>query len=109
MVKEFDIYLKRRITECDLIVYSLPYRDGLTATNRIILESCIESYTLQKFVAMQFGSELVSHIDKMIKTCYERLNWGTAISADAVFQTGRMAGWLLTQKCPVSICGNMNL
>ena len=86
MVKEFDIYLKRRITECDLIVYSLPYRDGLTATNRIILESCIESYTLQKFVAMQFGSELVSHIDKMIKTCYERLNWGTAISADAVFQ-----------------------
>lgn len=29
MAKEFDIYLKRRITECDLIVYSLPYRDGL--------------------------------------------------------------------------------
>lgn len=42
MVKEFDIYLKRRITECDLIVYSLPYRDGLTATNRIILESCMQ-------------------------------------------------------------------
>ena len=76
MVKEFDIYLKRRITECDLIVYSLPYRDGLTATNRIILESCIESYTLQKFVAMQFGSELVSHIDKMIKTCYEEAELG---------------------------------
>lgn len=87
MVKEFDIYLKRRITECDLIVYSLPYRDGLTATNRIILESCLESYTLQKFVAMQLGSELVSHIDKMIKTCYERLNWGTTINANAVFQT----------------------
>lgn len=87
MVKEFDIYLKRRITECDLIVYSLPYRDGLTATNRVILESCLESYTLQKFVAMQLGSELVSHIDKMIKTCYERLNWKTAINANAVFQT----------------------
>lgn len=87
MAKEFDIYLKRRITECDLIVYSLPYRDGLTATNRIILESCLESYTLQKFVAMQLGSELVSHIDKMIKTCYERLNWGTTIDANAAFQT----------------------
>lgn len=87
MAKEFDIYLKRRITECDLIVYSLPYRDGLTATNRIILESCLESYTLQKFVAMQLGSELVSHIDKMIKTCYERLNWGTAIDVNAAFQT----------------------
>lgn len=87
MVKEFDIYLKRRITECDLIVYSLPYRDGLTATNRIILESCLESYTLQKFAALQLGSELVSHIDKMIKTCCERLNWNTAVDVSAVFQT----------------------
>lgn len=85
MVKEFDIYLKKRITECDLIVCSLPYRDGLTATNRIILESCLESYILQKFAAVQLGSELVSHIDTMIKTCYERLNWNTSIDTSAVF------------------------
>lgn len=43
MVKEFDIYLKRRITECDLIVYSLPYRDGLTATNRIIWKAALKA------------------------------------------------------------------
>ncbi len=45
MAKEFDIYLNKRLTECDIIVYSIPFRDGLTATNRMILESCLESYT----------------------------------------------------------------
>ena len=30
MAKEFDIYLNKRLTECDIIVYSIPFRDGLT-------------------------------------------------------------------------------
>lgn len=29
-MKEFDIYLNKRLTECDIIVYSIPYRDRLT-------------------------------------------------------------------------------
>lgn len=87
MAKEFDIYLNKRLTECDIIVYSIPFRDGLTATNRMILESCIESYTLQKFIAVATDSELISHIEKMIKICRERLNLGTALGADAEFQT----------------------
>ena len=75
MAKEFDIYLNNRLTECDIIVYSIPYRDGLTAIHKLILESCIESYTLYKFVAAQTNSELVQHIDEMLKTCYERLDY----------------------------------
>lgn len=87
MAKEFDIYLNKRLTECDIIVYSIPYRDGLTAVNKLILESCLENYILQKFVAIQTGSELISHIDKMIKTCYERLGLSVQIKASAKFQT----------------------
>lgn len=87
MAKEFDIYLNNRLTQCDIIVYSIPFRDGLTAAHRIILESCLESYALQKFIAVQANSELVSHIDEMIKTCIERLNWGTDLKASADFQT----------------------
>lgn len=87
MAKEFDIYLNNRLTQCDIIVYSIPFRDGLTAAHRMILESCLESYVLQKFVAVQTNSELVSHIDEMIKICIERLNWGTSIDVSADFQT----------------------
>lgn len=86
-MKEFDIYLNKRLTECDIIVYSIPYRDGLTAMNQMILESCVESYTLTKFVALQTGSELVSHIDDMLKICQEKLNYGVMIGASAEFET----------------------
>lgn len=86
MAKEFDIYLNNRLTQCDIIVYSIPYRDGLTVMNRLILETCLESYTLQKFIAVQSGSMLVSHIDKMIKTCLERLNHGVVVGTSAEFQ-----------------------
>lgn len=86
-MKEFDIYLNERLTECDIIVYSIPYRDGLTAINRLILESCIENYTLTKFIAVQTGSELVSHIDEMLKICNERLNNVVKLSVLADFDT----------------------
>jgi len=84
-MKEFDIYLNKRLTECDIIVYSIPFREGLTVMNRLILESCIEHYELMKFIAVQTGSELVAHIDEMLKTCYERLNLGTEIDVSAEF------------------------
>ena len=87
MAKEFDIYLKNRLTQCDIIVYSIPYRDGLTAANRIVLESCLESYALQKFIAEEVGSELTSHIDKMIKVCSERLGIGAGLDTSLEFQT----------------------
>lgn len=87
MAKEFDIFLNERLHQCDIIVYSIPYRDGLTVMERMILETCLESYTLHKFAAIQSGSmELVSHIDKMIKTCLERLNEGVEIGTSAEFQ-----------------------
>jgi len=86
MAKEFDIYLNKRLTECDIIVYSIPYRDGLTVFERLVLESCIENYTLQKFIAVQTGSELVAHIDEMLKTCHERLNESIELSTSAEFE-----------------------
>ena len=104
MAKEFDIYLNNRLTECDILVYSIPYRDGLTAIHKLILESCIESYTLQKFVAVQTGSELVHHIDEMLKTCYERLSYATELDVTATFQThyslySDTAGIIMSAEC----------
>lgn len=104
MAKEFDIYLNNRLTECDILVYSIPYRDGLTAIHKLILESCIESYTLQKFVAIQNLSELVHHIDEMLKTCYERLSYATELDVTATFQThyslySDTAGIIMSAEC----------
>lgn len=83
MAKEFDVRLNHRLTECDIIVYSIPLRDGFTAFNRLILDSCIESYTLQKFIAAATGSELTARIDETLKTCYERLAPAAEIDVSA--------------------------
>ncbi|MBQ8619049.1 MAG: hypothetical protein IJ418_16255 [Clostridia bacterium] len=86
MAKEFDIYLNRRVVECDLMVLSLPFRDGLTADNRMILDTCIEAYTLYKFVAAQSNAAIEQHIDEMLKMCYEMLSVGMTAQAKADFQ-----------------------
>lgn len=83
MAKEFDIYLKRHLTECDLIVYSIPYYDGLTVTDRLIIDAALNGYILQKFAAVQMGSELTAHIDDMIKLCLEKLDMKTVLGATA--------------------------
>lgn len=81
MAKEFDIYLNRRLTECDILVYSIPYYDSLTVRERLILNSCIRQYTLIKYVAAESDLELRSHIDKMIKVCREKLNESAVVSS----------------------------
>lgn len=86
MAKEFDIYLRDRMVECDLLVYSIPYRDGISAANRLILEAALNGYLLHMAVATQMGLAVASHIDKMMKLCLEKLNMGVGLGAFADFK-----------------------
>lgn len=86
-MKEFDIYLRRRLTECNIIVYSIPFRDGLTIYNRMALESCLTHLVLQKFIAAQTGSALEAQIDELLGTVYERLHCGASLDASVEFAT----------------------
>lgn len=84
-MKEYDIYLKQRIHESKLFIYSIPYRDGVSVTNRLILESMLEYYTLQKMIALESKSELVAEIDGIINIVRERIGSGMEIQAKADF------------------------
>ena len=87
MAKEFDIYLRNRLVECDLLVYSIPYRDGISAANRLILEAALNGYLLHMAVATQMGLEVASHIDKMTKLCFEKLSMGIGLGISADFKS----------------------
>lgn len=80
MAIEFDLHLAQRLTECDMIISSLTFRDSLTVMDRMVIESCIDNYLLCKFIAAQTGSELVARVDRTLKQCYELLSSETAIS-----------------------------
>ena len=87
--KQFDVYLKDRLTQCDIFVYNLSFRDGISVTNRLILEACLDYYILQKLIAVNAGSTLVAHIDEMIKTVREMLSVGQEINSSALFSAER--------------------
>ena len=78
-MKDYDIYRKQHIHETEVLIYSLPYRDGITVTNRIILEAMLKYYTLQKAIAIQNQSEIVAEIDKIILTIQENVGSGLEI------------------------------
>lgn len=81
MAKEFNIYLRKHLMECDLLVYSIPYHDGISVTNRLILEAALNGYFLYKFAATQMETEIEAHIDQMIKLCLEKLSMGAELGA----------------------------
>lgn len=87
MAKEFDIFLNRRLTECDMIVWSLTYREQLSITEQLILETCLECYTLLKSMAVRNDTSLAAHIEQMRKICLERLTNHYILSSYADFRT----------------------
>ena len=57
-MKEYDIFLKQRLTEGSIIVYSLPFRDGVSAVNRVVLRAMLSYFSLQKKIAGDGGRAL---------------------------------------------------
>lgn len=49
MAQTYNIYLRKRLTEFDLIIRNLPYRDGLVIYNRMYLDAMVNYLYLQKF------------------------------------------------------------
>lgn len=83
MAKDFDIFLHRHLTECDLVIQSIPFRDGITVTDRMILDACLQGCKLMRIAAAQSNMELVAQLDRIIKTCHERLGLQTVMDASA--------------------------
>lgn len=86
MAKDFDIFLHRHLTECDLIIQSIPFRDGISVTDRMILNAVLQGCKLLRIAAAQSGIEMAAKVDKTIKTCYEKLGISSVIDASAEFK-----------------------
>lgn len=86
-MKEYDIYLKQRIHESKLFIYSIPYRDGISVANRLLLEAMLQYYTLQKMIAVENKSVLIVEIDNMLSIVREKISSSMEIQISADFLT----------------------
>lgn len=73
-MKEYDIFLKKRLTEGKIIVYSLPFRDGVSAVNRVALQAILSYFQLQKKFAVENESILLAEVNSMLATVSEKIN-----------------------------------
>lgn len=81
-MKEYDIFLKRRLHEAEIIVYSLPYHDGVSATHKVVLQAIVTYFEMQKIFAVANQSMLVSDIDRIISVAKEMIDSEVCIDGD---------------------------
>lgn len=81
MAKHFDVFLRRHLIACDILIQSLPYRDGISVTDRMIIDAVLQGCKLMRIASAQSDLEITAQIDRLIKTCLERLNLPTVLDA----------------------------
>lgn len=93
-MKEFDIYLNRHFTECDITIYSLPLREYVSARSRLVLKTA----PLDAYIAVPLGRggavlAVQAQTGELVTTALTQAELGVQVgagmskSADAVVKT----------------------
>lgn len=85
MAKEFDIYLRKHLVECDLVIYSIPYREGISVTDRMIMDAVLNGQVLRKIDGTIIQAEINAAIGYIAKSCIERANTEAELDVSASF------------------------
>lgn len=85
MAQTYKIYLKKRLTEFDLIIKNLPYRDEIVVYNKLYLDAMVNYLNIQRFIIGKTDTELISQIDNILEQVFNIFNNGLEISANIDF------------------------
>lgn len=88
MANRYDVYLRKRLTEFDIIIQNLPYRDGLVAHTKMYLDSIMNYLYLQKFIVGEHNTALQADIDNLLERVFNifKSNSCLTVSANAVME-----------------------
>lgn len=82
MAQTYNIYLRKRLTEFDLIIRNLPYRDGLIIYNRLYLDAMLNYLYLQKFIIGDTDIALASEIDDLLEKIFNIFSNGIELGVE---------------------------
>ena len=82
----FDVFLKDRLGQIDVMVSGITYYDTFSAENKMILDGCLTALEAWRLIAGASGSVLTADIDGLIKTCYEKINAIVDIDTNVSFE-----------------------
>lgn len=84
-MKTYDVYLKKRLTEIDVIISQLVQRDTFTLYNYLYLLCSMSELELMKKISGEAIMNLDVEINKLQETVYEYMNSEMYLSAKADF------------------------
>lgn len=93
-MKEFDIYLRNRLTQCDIIVNSMPFREGTTVFHRLVLDCCLQGLLSYEQLAIENQSVLASEISAMIKAVLTRIDACVCLGSELSLAEDKLLGEL---------------
>lgn len=82
MAQEYNVYLRKRLTEFDIIIKNLPYRDGLIIYNKMYLDAMVNYLCLQKFIIGESDTELRMEIDELLERVYNTFSSRAELALD---------------------------
>lgn len=83
MAQSYNVYLNRKLTEFDLIIHNLPYRDGIIVYNKMYLDAMVSYLELQKFIIAEYETDLRFRIDELLEEVYNIFKSGAELSFHA--------------------------
>ena len=89
MAQEYNIYLRKRLTEFDVIIKNLPYRDGLIMYNKMYLDAMVNYLCLQRFIIGESDADLRTEIDELLERVFNTFQSKVEIDLDVELAAGK--------------------
>lgn len=89
MAQTYDIHLRKRLTEFDLIIRNLPYRDGLIVYDRMYLNAIVNYLHLQKYIIGDTDTVLTSEIDRLLEEVFNIFSNGAELDTSVRVIAGK--------------------
>lgn len=89
MAQEYNIYLRKRLTEFDVIIKNLPYRDGLIMYNKMYLDAMVNYLCLQRFIIGESDANLRTEIDELLERVFNTFQSKVEIDLDVELAAGK--------------------
>lgn len=70
-MKQFNVYLNKRLTEAEIIIKSMASRDGLFIRTRMYLQSAVNTLLLTRYMDYTENAILTAKADELLKEAHE--------------------------------------
>lgn len=79
---ELDVMVRGRLSECDMVIQNLPYRDRITVYATLYLDAVIDYLCLQKLIVGKHNMAIQAEIDRILERVFNEFTNNSSLAAE---------------------------